>query len=252
MLNTHRREHILDKISNHSKVTVADIASALDVTTETVRRDLKDLEKEGLLRRVHGGAISTTPIRDEPISERVQKLAVEKGQIAQLAVKLISDGTSVFLNIGSTVESLARQLGGFKDLKLYTNSLNVAQIANEFKGVTVFVTPGQLRSVESDLVGYDTVSYIQNYYFDTVFMGVAGVDIDRGFMDFEEDESRIRQALIKCARNKVMLADSSKFGKSANICSANFSDVDRLVTDKKPQKDFKKRFEENDMEVIHG
>ena len=73
MLNTHRREHILEKISNHRKVTVADIASSLDVSDETVRRDLKDLEREGLLRRIHGGAISVAAIRDEPISERVQK-----------------------------------------------------------------------------------------------------------------------------------------------------------------------------------
>lgn len=252
MLNTHRREHILEKISKNRKVAVGDIATSLDVSDETVRRDLKDLEAEGLLRRIHGGAVSLTPIRDEPISERVQKLAKEKGQIAQLAHGLIADGTSVFLNIGSTVESLARQLGDFNDLKLYTNSLNVAQIAKKFKGVSVFVTPGQLRSVESDLVGYDTVSYIQNYYFDTVFMGVAGIDIERGFMDFEEDEARIRQVLIKNARNKVMLADSSKFGKSANICSARFDEVDKLVTDIKPGKAFRKRFDECGMDVIHG
>lgn len=252
MLNAHRREHILERISNHRKVSVADVASTLDVSDETVRRDLKSLEREGLLRRVHGGAISVTPIRDEPINLRAQKLAQEKALIAQLAVKLISDGTSVFLNIGSTVEALARQLGHFNDLKLYTNSLNVARIANEFKGVTVFVTPGQLRSVETDLVGYDTISYIQNYYFDTVFMGVAGVDIERGFMDYEEDESRIRQALIKSARNKVMLADSSKFGRSANICSASFSVIDRLVTDVQPDKAYQKCFRASGMEVIHG
>lgn len=251
MLNSHRREYILERLSSHSKVSVMQIAANLDVSDETVRRDLKDLAKEGLLRRVHGGAICVAPIRDEPISQRVQKLTKEKGIIAQLAVKLISDHTSIFVNIGSTCEALARQLGKFSDLKLYTNSLNVAQIAKEFSGVTVFVAPGQLRSIESDLVGYDTVSYIQNYYFDTAFMGVAGVDVERGFMDFEEDESRIRQTLVKCARNKVMLADSSKFGKSANICSASFDVVDRLVTERKPDHLFMERFKKAEMDVIH-
>lgn len=251
MLNSHRREHILERISTHSKVSVMDIATSLDVSDETIRRDLKNLEKEGLLRRVHGGAISVTPIRDEPISERVRKLTKEKGLIAHLAAELISDHTSIFLNIGSTVEALARQLAKFSDLKLYTNSLNVAQIAKEFPGVTVFVTPGQLRSVESDLIGYDTVSYIQNYYFDTVFMGIAAVDVDRGFMDYEEDEARIRQALIKSTRNKVMIADSSKFGKSANICSATFDVVDRVVTDRKPDPEFMKRFKQDELDVIY-
>jgi DeoR family glycerol-3-phosphate regulon repressor len=251
-LNTHRREHILEKISNHRKVTVADIASSLDVSDETVRRDLKDLEKEGLLRRIHGGAISVAAIRDEPISERVRKAAQEKGIIAQLASELISDGTSVFLNIGSTIEALARQLDRFDDLKVYTNSLNVAQISKEFKGVTVFVTPGQLRPVESDLVGYDTISYIKNYHFDTVFMSVAGIDVDRGFMDYEEDEVRVRQALIKSARNRVVMADSSKFGKTANMYTASFDGIERFVTDRRPTPEFIKCFKEAGMEVIHG
>jgi len=252
MLNRHRREHILESISTHNRVSVTDIAASLNVSDETVRRDLKDLEKEGLLRRVHGGAIGVAPIRDEPISTRVQKSAKEKGIIAQLAVELISDHTSIFLNIGSTTEALARRLGRFSDLKLYTNSLNIAKIAREYFGVSVFVTPGQLRKVELDLVGYDTVSYIQNYYFDTVFMGVAGIDVDRGFMDFEEDEVRIRQALVKSARNKVVLADSSKFGKSANICTATFDVIDRLVTDRAPDREFKEQFEKAGMEVIHA
>ncbi len=252
MLNSHRREHILESISNHNRVSVTDIAASLNVSDETVRRDLKDLEKEGLLRRVHGGAIGVTRIRDEPISKRVQKAAKEKGIIAQLAVELISDHTSIFLDIGSTTEALARQLGRFSDLKLYTNSLNIAKIAIEYFGVSVFVTPGQLRKVELDLVGYDTVSYIQSYYFDTVFMGVAGIDVDRGFMDFEEDEVRIRQALVKSARNKVFLADSSKFGKSANIRTATFDEIDRLVTDRAPDREFQAQFEKEGMEVIHA
>jgi DeoR family glycerol-3-phosphate regulon repressor len=110
----------------------------------------------------------------------------------------------------------------------------VAQAAREHFGVSVFMTPGQLRKVELDLVGYDTVSYIQNFFFDVVFMGAAGIDTERGFMDFAEDESRIRQALLKSAHNKVMLVDASKFGKTANICTAKFEVIDRLVTDSKP------------------
>lgn len=252
MLNKHRREHILEKISENQKVAVSEIATSLDVSDETVRRDLKDLEREGLLRRIHGGAIPVAAIRDEPIVQRVQKAAREKGIIAQLAADLVSDGTSIFLHIGSTTEAFARQLDRFNDLKVYTNSLNIAQIVKEFRGATVFVTPGQLRPVESDLVGYDTVKYIQGYYFDTVFMSVAGVDLDRGFMDYEEDEVRIRQALIKHARNRVVMADSSKFGKSANMCTESFDGIERLVTDRRPTPKFWDKFAQSGVEVIHG
>lgn len=252
MRSNHRREHILEKISDHQRVNVNDIAASLKVSDETVRRDLINLEKEGLLRRVHGGAIGVSPNRDEPITDRIQKSAKEKGAIAQMAVELISDHTSIFLHIGSTTEALARQLGQFSDLKLYTNSLNIARIARDHFGVTVHLTPGELRKVEMDLVGYDTITFIENYNFDSVFMSPAGIDIDRGFMDFEEHEARVRQALIKSARNRVMLADASKFGKTANICTAKFDVIDRFVTDREPTKAFTTIFKKNEMDVIHG
>lgn len=252
MLNSHRREHILGHLNTHNRISVSDVATSLNVSDETVRRDLKDLEREGLLRRVHGGAIGVSPSRDEPISERVQKQAKEKGVIAKLAAELISDHTSIFLHIGSTTEALARRLGKYSDLKVYTNSLSVANIAREHFGVTIFVAPGQLRKVECDLVGYDTISYLRGFNFDTVFMSVAGVDADRGFMDFEEDEVRIRQTLLECSRNKVVMADSSKFGKTANMCTTPFEAVDRLVTDQKPDPEFSLRFKTAGMDVIHG
>lgn len=252
MLNSHRHEYILERIQDNNKVTVSDLVTGLDVSDETVRRDLKDLEAQGLLRRIHGGAIGVAKIRDEPISQRAQKSTKEKIAIAQKAAGLISDHTSIFLDTGSTTEALAKQLGRFSDLKLYTNSLNVAYAAREHFGVSVFVTPGQLRKVELDLVGYDTVEYIQNYLFDTVFMGTAGIDVERGFMDFEEDESRIRKALMKSARNKVMLADASKFGKTANICTAKFESIDRIVTDSIPAREFKSTFDRAGLEIIHG
>ncbi len=252
MLNNHRREYILERISTANKVSVADLMVGLEVSDETVRRDLKDLESEGLLRRIHGGAIGVAPSCDEPITARAKKAAREKVTIAHLAVDLISDHTSIFLDTGSTTEALAKQLGQFTDLKLYTNSLKVAQAAREHFGVSVFVTPGKLRKIELDLVGYDTVNYIQNFFFDNVFMGIAGIDAERGFMDFEEDESRIRQALMKSARNKTMLADANKFGKSANICTAKFEAIDRLVTDTKPAAEYRKQFELSNMEVLHA
>jgi DeoR family glycerol-3-phosphate regulon repressor len=252
MLNGYRREHILEHLSNHNRLTVSDVAASLNVSDETVRRDLKDLEKEGLLRRVHGGAIGVSPNRDDPISERVQKHAKEKRIIAKLAADLISDRTSIFLHIGSTTEALASQLGRFSDLKVYTNSLNVAKVARDHFGVTVFVAPGQLRKIELDLVGYDTISYLENYNFDTAFMSVAGIDLERGFMDFEEDEVRIRQALLKCARNKVVMADASKYGKTANMVTAPFEAIDRFVTDRKPDPDYARRFRKAGLKVIHG
>lgn len=124
--------------------------------------------------------------------------------------------------------------------------------AREHFEVTVFVAPGQLRNIEFYLVGYDTNSWIQERNFDTAFMSVAGGDVDCGFMDFEEDELRIRQTLLKCARNKVVMADATKFGKPANMCTDPFDVVDRVAIDQKPVPEFSQRFKAAGMGVNHG
>jgi len=252
MLNRHRREHILGMLSAEHRVSVMEMARALQVSDETIRRDLKDLEAEGHLRRVHGGAVPLAPIHDQPIDERWRKRAKEKGVIARLALEQISDETVIFLDTGSTTLTLARQLSGFANLKLYTNSLKIAQAANAHHGVTVHLTPGRLREVELDLVGYDTVTYIQQFYFDIAFMGVAAVDLDRGLMDYEEDEARVRQALLKTSRLRVFLADSSKFGKTGNVKTASFSDVDQIITECAPREDFVERIKNSPAELLHA
>lgn len=252
MLNRHRREHILGKLSAEHRVSVMEMAQALQVSDETIRRDLKDLEAEGHLRRVHGGAVPLAPIHDQPIDERWRKRAKEKGVIARLALEQVSDETVIFLDTGSTTLTLARQLTGFANLKLYTNSLKIAQAASTHHGVTVHLTPGRLREVELDLVGYDTVSYIQQFYFDIAFMGIAAIDLDRGMMDYEEDEARIRQALLKSSRLRVVLADSSKYGKTGNVQTAAFAEIDQIITECAPRQDFVERIAASPAEILHA
>lgn len=251
MLNRHRREHILGKLSGEKRVSVMDLAHVLQVSDETIRRDLKELESEGLLRRVHGGAVPISPIQDQPIDERSRKQSREKTAIAHLARAQISDETAIFLDTGTTTLQLARHLSGFSNLKLYTNSLKIALEASKHHGVSVFLTPGRMREVEQDLVGIDTISYIQQFYFDAAFMGAAAVDLARGFMDYEEDEARIRQTLISNSRLRVFLVDSSKFGKAANVRTAAFSVVDQMITDCEPPETFRDEIAKHRTEVLH-
>ncbi len=252
MLNRHRREHILGQLSAEHRVSVMDLAQALRVSDETIRRDLKDLEAEGQLRRVHGGAVPVALIHDQPIDERGRKRAKEKSAIARLALGQISDETVIFLDTGTTTLALARQLSGFSNLKLYTNSLKISRAASDHHGVTVHLTPGRLRKVEQDLVGYDTISYIQQFYFDIAFMGAAAVDLERGLMDYEEDEARIRQQLLKSSRLRAFLVDSSKFGRTANVQTAPFSAVDQVITDSQPNEAFRQCIKRAQAELLHA
>jgi len=247
-----RKEVILERLGRDQRVSVLDLSTEFGVSGETIRRDLKDLEAEGAVRRVHGGAIPAGRTADTPITERIKFNSFAKDEVAGLARTLINDDCVIFLDTGTTTLALARKLSGFKKLRLYTNSLMIAQAACQHFGVKVQVTPGNLRPIEQDLVGYDTLSYIQQFHFDMVFMGVAAVNADYGFMDFEEDEARIRQALLRQSSRSVMLADHSKFGRVGNVITAPFKQVGTLVTDCRPPEDIVAAVRTEELEIVHG
>lgn len=246
-----RKEKILDSLSHNHRVLVVEMSEELGVSNETIRRDLKELEAEGAVRRIHGGAIPVARTADAPITERIQQHAREKDQIAQIARGLIQDDSVIFLDTGTTTLALARRLEGFKKIRLYTNSLRIAQSASASFGVSVQMTPGRLRPIEQDLVGFDTIAYLQQFHFDAVFMGTAAVDDRYGFMDFEEDEARIRQSLLGRARRCVMLADSSKFGRVANVITARFEQVTTLVTNRALPEELGGAIRQSGLEVLH-
>ena len=252
MSGDHRKETIVARLSKEHRVNVLELSGELGVSDETIRRDLKELEAEGIVRRVHGGAIPASRTQDEPITDRIQQRAKEKTVIAGLARDIIQDDSVIFLDTGTTTLALARRLVGFKKVKLYTNSVRIAQAACEHHGISVHMTPGALRPVEQDLVGYDTISYVQQFVFDIAFMGAAAVNVSHGFMDFEEDEARIRQALLKQARRRVFLTDSGKIGKNANVITAPFSAGTTMVTERQPPKEILQAARRAHMEVIHG
>ncbi|CAN7241470.1 DeoR/GlpR family DNA-binding transcription regulator [Rhizobium sp. LjRoot30] len=247
-----RKEVILERLDRDQRVSVLELSAEFGVSGETIRRDLKDLEAEGVVRRVHGGAIPAGRTADTPITERIKLNALEKDEVAGLARGLINDDCVIFLDTGTTTLALARRLIGFKKLRLYTNSLRIAQAACEHFGVQVQMTPGRLRPVEQDLVGYDTISYIQQFHFDMVFMGAAAINADYGFMDFEEDEARIRQNLLAQTSRSVMLADHSKFGKVGNVITAPFGRVHTLVTDRRPPEAVERAVAAEPLEIVHA
>ena len=247
-----RKEVILERLERDQRVSVLELSTEFGVSGETVRRDLKDLEAEGSVRRVHGGAIPAGRTTDTPITERIKLNAIEKDEVAGVARGLINDDCVIFLDTGTTTLALARRLIGFKKLRLYTNSLMIAQAACQHFGVKVQVTPGNLRPIEQDLVGYDTLAYIQRFHFDMVFTGAAAINADYGFMDYEEDEARIRQALLVRSSRSVMLADHTKFGRIGNVITAPFSQIGTLVTDRRPPEDIVSAVRAEELEIIHA
>jgi DeoR family glycerol-3-phosphate regulon repressor len=248
MLTSYRQQEILSSLSKVGRVGVTEIAAALEVSEETIRRDLKVLEEQGFLRRIYGGAVPPRLDEERPLLERSKINSREKARVAALALPLVSDGLSIFIDTGTTTLAFARKLLG-RNLTVTTNSVNVALLLGT--GPTrVNLTPGTLRPKDNALVGYETIAYTRRLFFDIAFMGIAACDAERGWMDYEEHESNLRRALKGQARRAVLLADSRKFGRQANLYTFGLDEVLTVVTDKAPPSPFMDILAKNDIELI--
>ncbi|WP_018043331.1 DeoR/GlpR family DNA-binding transcription regulator [Methylobacterium sp. 88A] len=248
MLTDHRYQEILSRLNGTGRVGVSDVAAYLRVSEETIRRDLKVLEERGVLRRIHGGAVPPRLDQDRPLQERGKTNPREKAKVAANAEGLIRDGMSVFIDTGTTTLAFARRLSG-RNLTVTTNSIDVALHLGSGPA-RVNLTPGMLRARDNALVGYETVAYAQRFYFDIAFMGIAACDLTHGWMDYEEHESALRKVLRGQARQSVLLADSRKFGRQANICTFGLSERLTLVTDRPPPQPFLDHFTQHDIDLI--
>ncbi|MBP1860433.1 DeoR/GlpR family DNA-binding transcription regulator [Rhizobium herbae] len=247
-----RLQHILEELAKHGRVTVKELAMEFSVSPETVRRDLKQLEMEGHLRCIYGGGVTPRRDADQPISQRMRVNAREKAKIASLAAKHLRDHTKIFLDSGTTMLALSRYLVDRPLINVYTNSLDIIQTLSAVESSNVVAVGGILRPSYRAFLGTDTLNVIREHLFDIAFVSAVTVDVNLGFMDLGEDEALVRRALRRHAKQVVMLADSSKFGRQGNFCTYNFRDVDLLITDAPPRADFLEKLEEAQVKVIYA
>jgi DeoR family glycerol-3-phosphate regulon repressor len=251
MLASPRHEEILVRLKADGRVSVAEVAASLYVSDETIRRDLKELESRGLLRRIHGGAVMSRLDQEQPLPERDKLYTREKAKIAALAEGLLQDGMSVFLDTGTTTLSLARRLMTTRQLSVTTNSLDIAVLLGRHAGIRVSVTPGAVRANDNALIGYRTVEYVKNYFFDLALMGIAACDLGQGWMDYAEDESVLRRTLVEQSGRSVLLADHSKFNRRASVRTFDLAEIKCVVCDCRPPEAFEQAFENQGVSVIH-
>ena len=253
-LSDARRLSLLQQLTLQGRIAVADVATRMQVSHETVRRDLRALERAGHLRCIYGGAVAQPPhaVQDQPLTGRLQSHRQEKAQIAQIAAALVPPGASIFLDTGTTTLALAQQLAEQKDLSVTTNSLDIARLLAGAGLPQVSVTGGDVRGSDNALVGHVTIAAVRARLFDIAFMGIAAVNIEHGFMDYGSEESVLRQTLVAHAHRGVLLADCSKFGRSARLCTFALGVVRTLITDSRPPSPFAQRFNELGVEVMHG
>lgn len=227
-----RHQSILDVAREIGRVAVDNLAERLDVTPQTIRRDLNELCDQGLLTRVHGGAILESGVANLAYEARRSLSADEKEGIGQICADAIPDDASLFINIGTTTEAVARALRTRRDLMVITNNLNVANILASNPNCGVVVTGGMLRRSDGGLVGEATVDMIGQFRADYAVIGVSAIDDDGSLLDFDYREVRVAQAIIKNARKVFLVADSTKLSRSAPVRIAHISEIDHFFTDK--------------------
>lgn len=248
MFAEERRQVIVRDLHERGRVEVAELAQRLGVAEETIRRDLRWLENLGQAVRTHGGAVRTATVVP-PFAERAGVSREAKRAIGEVAAKLVGEGESILIDSGSTALEVARALrrkmleeGGARgrtgDLHVLTNSLLVAGELVSVPGIVVNVTGGTLRAAELCLVGPEAVAALGRYRLDRAFVACAGLDFGRGLAVSNPFEAEVKRAMLQGATMRVVVADSSKIGRTAMIAVAGLESVDVLVTDSDADPEF--------------
>lgn len=250
-----RQQAMARAIGQEGRLSVAQLAENFDVTTETVRRDLSSLERIGLVRRVHGGAVpaSSLSVIESGIGERDQANTAAKDAIAAAALlQLPPPGSVVILDAGSTTARLAAVLPRDHRLTVVTHAVPVAARLAGLPHIELHLLPGRVRPTTHAAVGADTVSALHDLRADLAFLATNGVHADFGLTTPDRDEAATKRAIAAAARRTVVLADSSKIGVETTQRFAAIDDIDVLVTDSGIADDDRRALERAGLEVVVG
>lgn len=232
MLPAERRKYILELVEKRNSISVAELCQILSVSDMTVRRDLRSLSRDGLLERVHGGALSRRGRSYEPpYVSRTSEHLQEKQVIGRRAAALVHEGDTVALDVGTTTLEVSKALFEMNNLTVITASLYIANVLREASGIRLILAGGILRKQELSMIGHIAERTFQDFHVDKAFVGVGGLEIKAGLTEYNLEDTLVKKMMIANAEQVIVVADSSKLGE---ICFANIaplSVVDVLVTD---------------------
>ncbi len=227
-----RQRWIVERARASGRVEVSALAEELSVTTETVRRDLTNLERYALLRRVHGGAIPIERLGFEPaLAARDSVFTAEKERIAQVALAELPDEGSILLDAGTTTARLADALPADRELVVVTNALPIAMSLSVRPNITVLMIGGKVRGRTQAVVDAWALRALAETYVEVAFLGTNGISPERGLTTPDTTESAVKRAMIQSARRSVILADHTKVGQDHLSRFAELDDIDTLITD---------------------
>ena len=235
MLLEERHQSLFDYLTQKKSATVSELSVLLFVSEATIRRDLTVLEKQGLLKRSHGGAVLFESNNDETsLLVREQKNVQQKQQIAQLALDFISSNSTIFMDSSSTAGMIIPFLKQYKFLTIITNGLKNALALSQHHTVKTYITGGFVNPQSTSAVGSDSIDYITNMNAHVAFISCGGISGKNGITDASFEQARLKKEMLNNAKVKVLLCDDSKFDTVYMCRTCGFEDIDYIITNKLP------------------
>jgi DeoR family transcriptional regulator, fructose operon transcriptional repressor len=248
-----RQQAIASLVIANGRASVAELAQAYDVTTETVRRGLAALDKAGVLRRVHGGAVPVRALHlvEAGVGERETTHAEHKDAIAAAAVDLLpQSGATVLLDAGTTTARIAAHLPTDRELVVVTNSVPIAARLATMPSVSLQLLGGKVRGVTQATVGEQTLRVLDMLRVDMAFIGTNGITVRHGLSTPDSEEAAVKRAMVSSANYVVAVADSSKVGQEDFVSFAPLASVDTLITDSEISETDRAQLTEHGVEVV--
>jgi DeoR family fructose operon transcriptional repressor len=248
-----RYRSIVERVRGKGRASVSDLAEDLSVTPETIRRDLSELERQGLLRRVHGGAVPAGSVGfEQSVDSRAQVLVEEKNRIAKAALAEIPQAGAVIIDSGTTTSRLIQLIPDDRELTVITDSVAHALALSNRINITVMLIGGRVRGRTLATVDQWAIDALNSVYADVALVGTNGISIERGLTTPDQPEAAVKRAMLNSAKRKVILADHTKFGDDHFAQFGSISDIDVVITDTAVNQNIVLELESLDVKVVQA
>jgi DeoR family glycerol-3-phosphate regulon repressor len=231
---TKRQAAIVDAARADGTARIGDLADQMEVSLETIRRDIRPLVEAGTLVKHHGAVSLTALSAEAPFERRMRENAAEKRKIARAAAEMIADGDSVMLDTGTTTSILARELLQKVGLTIVTNSSDIARTLSTVNGNRVYMAGGELRGDNGAAFGRTAIDFVSNFSVRHAMISISAVDAMNGLMDHQLAEAEFARTVLNCGQHRTVVTDHTKFSRSALVRVCGFDEFDLLITDQEP------------------
>ena len=248
-----RQSEIMASVKRHGACSIIELARQLEVSDETIRRNIKPLVHQGLIDKVHGGVVLSQKQEPEPpFGKRMNERVQAKQLISARVATLIKDGDSIMLDTGSTTAYVARALSDHRNLSVVTNCTEIARTLAREASNRVHLCGGALRPDDCATFGPSAIDFVRQFHVNFAILSIGGVTDDSGFMDYHLEEAEFSRAVIAQAKKTIVAADHSKFGHPNFIRVCGFDEVDIVVVEQAPPPDIESALLEAGAAVINA